>query len=99
MSYVFAQGNDVVHHVRTLDLSAGGMKLKTTENINMEYAYRVCIKLNDEIEINCKYQLIRMEKDNNGEYIISGQFTNLSNVDKMSLVHFCMKKSMETSNK
>ena len=91
--------NDVVHHVRTLDLSAGGMKLKTTENINMEHAYRVCIKLNDEIEINCKYQLIRMEKDNNGEYIISGQFTNLSNVDKMSLVHFCMKKSMETSNK
>ena len=91
--------NDTVHHVQTLDLSAGGMKLKTTENINMEHAYKVCIKLNDEIEINCKYQLIRMEKNNSGEYIISGQFTNLSNVDKMSLVHFCMKKSMETSNK
>ncbi len=91
--------NDVTHHVQTLDLSAGGMKLKTKENVNIEYAYRVCIKLNDEIEVNCKYQLIRVEKNNDGYYIISGQFTNLSNVDKMSLVHFCMKKSMETANK
>lgn len=91
--------DDTVHKVQTLDLSAGGMKLKSLEHINMDKPYKVSIKLNDEIEINCKYQLIRMEKNNSGEYIISGQFTNLSNVDKMSLVHFCMKKSMETSNK
>ncbi len=91
--------DNITHHAQTLDLSAGGMKLKTTENINIEYAYKVCIRLNNEIEVNCKYQLIRVEKNNNGEYIISGQFTNLSNVDKMTLVHFCMKKSMETANK
>ena len=89
----------ITHKVQTLDLSAGGMKLKTIENVNIEYTYRVCIKLNDEIEVNCKYQLIRVEKNNDGEYIISGQFTGLSNVDKMSLVQFCMKKSMETANK
>lgn len=88
-----------VHKVHTLDLSAGGMKLKTTENINIEYEYNVTIKLNDEIEVNCKYQLIRVEKLDNGTYTISGRFTNLSNVDKMSLVHFCMKKSMENDNK
>ena len=93
------QYEGITHKVQTLDLSAGGMKLKTKENINIEYAYKVCIKLNDEIEVNCKYQLIRVEKNNDGEYIISGQFTNLSNVDKMSLVQFCMKKSMETANK
>lgn len=88
-----------VHKVHTLDLSAGGMKLKTTENINIEYEYNVTIKLNDEIEVNCKYQLIRVEKLDDGTYTISGRFTNLSNVDKMSLVHFCMKKSMENDNK
>lgn len=91
--------DDVVHHVQTLDLSAGGMKLKTKENVNIEKIYNVCIRLNDEIEVHCKYQLIRVEKNNDGFYIISGQFTNLSNVDKMSLVQFCMKKSMETANK
>ena len=88
-----------VHHVRTLDLSAGGMKLKTTENINIEYEYNVTIRLNDEIEVHCKYQLIRVEKCDDGTYTISGRFTQLSNVDKMSLVHFCMKKSMENDNK
>lgn len=88
-----------VHHVRTLDLSAGGMKLKTTENINIEYEYNVTIQLNDEIEVHCKYQLIRVEKCDDGTYTISGRFTQLSNVDKMSLVHFCMKKSMENDNK
>ena len=88
-----------VHNVHTLDLSAGGMKLKTTENINIEYEYNVTIKLNDEIEVNCKYQLIRVEKLDDGTYTISGRFTNLSNVDKMSLVHFCMKQRMENDNK
>ncbi len=88
-----------VHKVRTLDLSAGGMKLRTKENINIEYEYNVTIHLNDEIEVNCKYQLIRVEKGDDGTYTISGRFTNLSNVDKMSLVHFCMKKSMENDNK
>ena len=88
-----------VHQVHTLDLSAGGMKLKTKENINIEYEYNVTIHLNDEIEVNCKYQLIRVEKGDDGTYTISGRFTNLSNVDKMSLVHLCMKKSMENDNK
>ena len=88
-----------VHKVRTLDLSAGGMKLKTDENINIEYEYNVTIQLNDEIEVHCKYQLIRVEKCDDGTYTISGRFTQLSNVDKMSLVHFCMKKSMENDNK
>jgi len=89
----------LVHKVQTLDLSAGGMKLKTTENINIENDYKITIHLNDEIVVNCKYQLIRVERSDDGIYTISGRFSNLSNVDKMSLVHFCMKKSMENDNK
>ena len=90
---------DSTYKVQTLDLSAGGMKLKTSENINIEHDYNVKIQLNDEIEINCKYQLIRVEKLDDGNYIISGRFSNQSNIDKMSLIHFCMKKSMENDNK
>lgn len=90
---------DITHNVQALDLSAGGMKLKTTENVNIEYEYNVKIRLNDEIDVNCKYQLIRIEKGDDGVYTISGRFTSLSNVDKMSLVHFCMKKNMENDNK
>ena len=91
--------DDKAHKVKTLDLSAGGMKLRTEDNIDIEKEYKVTIKLSDEIEIKCKYQLIRVEKGDNGLYTISGRFTNLSNIDKMTLVQFCMKKDMENLNK
>lgn len=91
--------NDVTHKVRTLDISAGGMKVRTEENIDIEKEYKVTIKLSDEQEIKCKYQLIRVEKGDSGLYTISGRFTNLSNIDKMTLVQFCMKKDMENMNK
>lgn len=90
---------DVSHKVRTLDLSAGGMKLRTADNIDIEKVYDVSIKLSDEQEIKCKYQLIRVEKGDSGLYTISGRFTCLSNIDKMTLVQFCMKKDMENLNK
>ena len=90
---------DTKHKVRTLDLSAGGMKLRTEENVDIEKEYKVSIKLSDEQIINCKYQLIRVEKGDNGIYTISGRFTQLSNIDKMTLVQFCMKKDMENLNK
>ena len=91
--------NDIVHKVRTLDLSAGGMKLRTEENIDIEKEYRVTLRLSNEQEVKCKYQLIRVEKGDNGLYTISGRFTNLSNIDKMTLIQFCMKKDMENQNK
>ncbi|MCQ2739542.1 MAG: PilZ domain-containing protein [bacterium] len=91
--------DDIRHKVRTLDLSAGGMKLQSEENIDIEKIYDVEVKLSDEQIVKCKYQLIRIEKGENGLYTISGRFTNLSNIDKMTLVQFCMKKEMENLNK
>lgn len=90
---------DIVHKVRTLDLSAGGMKLQTQDNIDIEKEYKVQIKLSNEQEVNCKYQLIRVEKGDNGLYTVSGRFTQLSNIDKMTLVQYCMQKEMENQNK
>lgn len=90
---------DITHKIRTLDISAGGMKVQSAENINMDHEYSVSIKLSNEHLINCKYQLIRIEKGDNGLYTISGKFTCLSNIDKMVLIQYCMKKNMENSNK
>ncbi len=90
---------DTIHKIRTLDISAGGMKIQSSDNIDMEKEYKVSIKLSEEHVINCKYQLIRVEKGDNSLYTISGRFTALSNVDKMTLVQFCMKKDMENLNK
>ena len=90
---------DISHNVRTLDLSAGGMKIRSEDNIDIEKEYHVTIKLSDEQEVKCRYQLIRVEKGDNGLYTISGRFTHLNNIDKMTLVQFCMKKDMESTNK
>lgn len=91
--------DDISHNVRTLDLSAGGMKIQSSDNIDIEKEYHVKINLSDEQEIKCRYQLIRVEKGDNGLYTISGRFTHLNNIDKMTLVQFCMKKDMERMNK
>lgn len=93
------KNGDLTHNIRTLDLSAGGMKVQTSDNIDMEKEYDVTLNLSGEQEVRCKYQLIRVEKGDNGLYTISGRFTHLSNIDKMTLVQFCMKKDMENVNK
>ena len=90
---------DESYKARTLDLSAGGMKIQTAENINIEKDYNVTIELNNEQKISCKYQLIRVERGENGLYTISGRFTQLSNIDKMTFVQYCMQKEMEKQNK
>ena len=90
---------DLSYKVRTLDISAGGMKLQTKENVDIEEEYSVEINLNDEQKIKCKYQVIRIEKGANNLYTLSGRFICLNNVDKMTLVQFCMKKNMEDGHK
>ena len=42
--------DDITHKARTLDISAGGMKLQTKENIDIEKEYKVTIKLTEEIK-------------------------------------------------
>jgi len=86
------------HHITTMDLSAGGMKLKTTENVDIEFEYDVCIQLSENQSIKCKFQPIRIEKKDAGFYIISGRFKDLSRIDKMILVQYCMKKKIENVN-
>ena len=83
----------------TLDLSAGGMKIQTMENLDIEKEYRIVIRLSNEQEIKCKYQLIRVERGDDGKYTISGRFTQLTNIDKMVLVQYCLQKEMENQNK
>ncbi len=91
--------DDKKYKASTLDLSAGGMKIQTAENLDIEKNYKVVLKLSNEQEIKCKYQLIRVERGDNNKYTISGRFTQLSNIDKMVLVQYCMQKEMENQNR
>ena len=91
--------DDISYDIQTIDLSAGGLKFKSKEHINIESEYNVDIVLSDEQTITCKIQLIRIEKLDDGMYVLSGKFLILNNIDKMTLIQYCMKKNMEHLNK
>jgi len=87
------------HKIMTLDISAGGMKLKTDENIDIEKVYNITLPLSEKQSVNCQFSPIRIEKNENGGYTISGRFEYSDNKAKMILTQFCAKRSIEIRNK
>lgn len=87
------------YKIQAKDLSAGGMKICTNNPLDIDTEYDVCIPLLNDQRINCKFDLIRIEKSDEGVYTLSGRFKNLSNIDKMTLIQFCMKKNIENVNR
>ncbi len=88
-----------LHKISTLDISAGGMKFKTNENLNIEETYELSVPIFGNKTVDCKFQPIRIEKRSEGGYTISGQFVYNSGHDKMILTQFCAKRSVEIKNK
>ena len=91
--------NNQGYKISTLDISAGGMKLKTNEKIDIEGTYTITIPISETKSLECNFHPIRIEKANEGGYTISGQFSYKSTYDKMVLTQFCAKRSYEIKNK
>ncbi len=85
--------------VTTLDISAGGMKFKTHDNINIEGEYKITLPLSEEQNVECMFSPIRIEKNGEGGFTVSGQFEYHSSHDKMLLTQYCAKRSIEIKNK
>lgn len=84
---------------QVLDVSAGGMKISTPQEISLSKDYKVNFELDRNIQINCYFQPIRIESDSILGYTVSGRFKILKNIDRISLVQFCFRKQMENQNK
>ena len=87
------------YKITTLDISAGGMKFKTNCNINIEGLYNITLPLSENISVNCKFSPIRIEKGNDSIYTHSGRFVYDNNRNKMELIQYCTKRSIEIKNK
>ena len=48
-------GEGVSHKITTLDISAGGMKFRTQENINIEGKYKIMLPLSEEQLVECLF--------------------------------------------
>jgi c-di-GMP-binding flagellar brake protein YcgR len=87
------------HKISTLDISAGGMKFKTNENVNIEKKYTVTLPLSEKQSVECIFSPIRIEKAERGGYVLSGRFEYHDGKDKMTLTQYCAKRSIEIRNK
>lgn len=87
------------HKITTLDISAGGMKFRTNENVNIEKQYTITLPLSEIQSVECLFSPIRIEKNENGGYTLSGRFEYHNSKDKMTLTQYCAKRSIEIRNK
>lgn len=90
---------DKSYKVKVIDLSSGGLKIQTREHLDIEKEYDFCLELLSEQTIKSKVEPIRIEKGDDGIYTLSGRFKELSNIDKMTLIQFCLKKNTENNNR
>lgn len=84
---------------KSLDLSAGGMKIQSKDSFDIDTKYMTSFKPLGSNEIKCLFEPIRIEKNDNGAYTVSGRFKDISNADKIALVQLCMKKNLENTSK
>ena len=91
------KSDDKVLNVSTMDISAGGLKFKSSSTLDIDKIYDVSIPT-DFAQVDCKFSPIRIEKDGTN-YIISGEFSYSSNKDTMLLVQYCEKRNVEINNK
>ena len=84
---------DIILEVK--DISAGGVKIITNTSLNEDKEYDIDIKLSGNMKIECALKPIRIEENNDGNFIISGKFINLENIDRIVLVQYVFKIMME----
>jgi len=82
---------------RIIDISAGGLKVITDEQLNLLGQYSLSIEVDGEVA-SCLFEPIRIEANNN-KFISSGRFNNISSHDRIALVQYCFRKQIEISNK
>jgi len=87
------------YDITTLDISAGGMKFKTKANIDIQERYTVKLPLTKDMQVECFYSPIRIERTDNGEFMHSGRFEYKENRDRMTMIQYCTKRSIEIKNK
>lgn len=89
--------NNKIIPAKISDISAGGMKIITNEQLELGNNYSIIVNIENK-EVKVIFEPIRIEADTN-KFISSGCFKNISNYDRISLVQYCFRKQIESNNK
>ena len=82
---------------RIIDISAGGLKIETKEQLQLLNEYLISLEIENN-KLNMVFEPIRLEVGN-GVFISSGRFKGISSYDRISLVQYCFSKQIENSIK
>ncbi len=81
-----------------LDISAGGIRFKTDENLDEDKTHNVVINLPNNLDINCEICIIR-KNSKGSNFVISARFINIKSIDRIALVQYTFKILTEEENK
>ena len=90
--------NDKEYFVIVTDLSAGGMKILSENELKMSGEYSCTLELG-RTNLAVTYTPIRQEKNEDNSFIISGKFENISHKDRIALIQYSFSRQMESTNK
>lgn len=88
-------GKKITAHIS--DISAGGLKVITKEQLGLLQEYKIIISVENK-SIETIFEPIRIETTTKG-FVSSGRFKDISNYDRIALVQYCFRKQIENSNK
>ena len=91
--------NDTLIEVKTTDLSAGGMRILSPTELSLSNDYDFTLELDKSTIITAKFSPIRADKMSDGMFAISGKFKLITNRARISLVQYCFRVKMESTNK
>ena len=82
---------------KIVDISAGGLKVTTNEQLELMAQYSLSLNIDNEIT-SCTFEPIRIEANANS-FVSSGRFNDITSHDRIALVQYCFRKQIENSNK
>lgn len=82
---------------KVIDISAGGLKLSTDEQLELQSEYKTEIKIENRV-VQSIFEPIRIEAIQNS-FISSGRFKSITNYDRIALVQYCFSRQTENNNK
>ena len=94
---IILKDKDKTIEAQVLDISAGGLKILTSEQLELLKEYDVSIKVENK-NIETTFEPIRIESSISG-FISSGRYKEISNYDRIALVQYCFRKQIENSSK
>ncbi len=82
------------------NISGGGIQFVSERDFELKSVLSIVFALPGKQEINAKLEVLRSEKSENSQkWLISGQFSEISNFDRTSVVQLCFKRKLELNCK